>query len=61
LIIRNPFKGKLRVTNFDQNGRKIDIADIEVNSKEGDGKVEVFSFPHSNFGITTYYIISKVE
>jgi hypothetical protein len=57
---KKPFKGKLRVTNFDQNGRKIDIADKEINSKEGDGKVEVFSFPHSKFGMTTYYIVSKV-
>jgi len=54
-------KGKLRVTNYDQTGKKIDIAEKQINSKAGQGKVEVFSFPYSDLGLTTYYIISKVD
>ena len=57
---KKDFKGKLRATNYDQTGKKIDVSEIYVNSKAGQGKVEVFSFPHSNLGLTTYYILSKV-
>jgi hypothetical protein len=55
------FKGKLKLTNYDQVGRKIDVAEKEINAKAGQEKVEVFSFSHSDLGVTTYYIISKVE
>lgn len=58
---KKDFQGKLRITNYDQGGKKIDIAETNINSKAGDGRVEVFSFPHSNTGVTTYYIISKVQ
>ena len=55
------FKGKLRVTNYDQNGKKIEAVDKVINAKQGDGKVEVFPFSHSDLGLTTYYVISKSE
>jgi len=55
------FKGKLSVTNYDQTGKKIDVAEKQINSRAGQGKVEVFSFLHSGLGLTTYYIISKAD
>lgn len=56
---KKDFKGKLKMMNYDQNGRKIDFSEKEINAKAGEGKVEVFSFPHADLGITTYYILSK--
>jgi hypothetical protein len=53
------FQGKLRITNYDQTGKKIDVAEKDITAKAGQGKVEVFRFPHSNLGITTYFIVSK--
>ena len=58
---KNDFKGRLRITNFDQTGQKIEVVDKIVNAKAGQNKVEVFSFLHSDLGLTTYYIISKPE
>ena len=58
---RKDFKGKLKLTNYDQTGKKIDVAEREINVKAGQEQVEVFSFSHSDLGLTTYYIISKVE
>jgi len=55
------FDGKLRITNYDQNGQKIDVAEKIIKSKGGQGRVEVFSFSHSNLGLTTYFIISNVD
>lgn len=55
------FKGKLKLTNYDQTGKKIDVAEKEIDVKAGQEKVEVFSFLHSDLGLTTYYIISKAE
>ena len=58
---KKDFKGKLKLTNYDQTGKKIDIAEKEINAKAGQEKVEVFSFSHSELGLTTYYIISKAD
>jgi len=58
---RKHFDGKLRITNYDQAGKKIDISEKTINAKAGQGQVEVFSFSYSGLGLTTYYIISKVE
>lgn len=55
------FKGKLKLINYDQTGKKIDIAEKGINVKAGQGRVEVFSFSHSDLGLTTYYIISRAE
>lgn len=55
------FKGKLKLTNYDQTGKKIDLAEKEIDVKAGQERVEEFSFLHSDLGLTTYYIISKVE
>lgn len=35
------------------------VTEKEINEKEGQEKVEVFTLPHSALGLTTYYIISK--
>lgn len=56
---KKDFKGTLKLTNYDQNGRKIEVSEKEVNAKSGENKVEVFSFSHSDLGITTYYILSR--
>lgn len=58
---KNDFKGILRIANFDQTGQKIEVVDKTVNAKDGQNKVEVFRFLHSDLGLTTYYIISKPE
>ena len=58
---KKDFKGKLKITNYDQTGKKIDIAEKEIDTKAGQEKVEVFSFSHSDLGLTTYYIISKAD
>ncbi len=58
---KKDFKGKLKLTNYDQTGKKIEVAEKEINAKAGQERVEVFSFSHSDLGLTTYYIISKVE
>jgi hypothetical protein len=55
------FKGKLKLINYDQTGKKIDIAEKGINVQAGQGRVEVFSFSHSDLGLTTYYIISRAE
>lgn len=59
ITYKKDFKGTLLMTNYDQTGKKIDIAKKEVDVKAGVEKVEVFSFLHSDFGLTTYYILSN--
>lgn len=54
------FRGKLKITNYDQTGKVIDVAIKEINLKANYGKVEIFSFTNSSFGLTTYFIISKL-
>lgn len=58
---KKDFQGELRITNYDQNGRVIEVVDKNINSKAGQNKVEVFSFLHSDLGMTTYYILSKTS
>jgi hypothetical protein len=58
---KKDFKGKLKLTNYDQTGKKIDVSEKEINVKAGQEQVEVFSFSHSDLGLTTYYIMSKAE
>lgn len=58
---KKDFKGKLKLTNYDQTGKKMDVAEKEINVKAGQERVEVFSFSHSDLGLTTYYILSKAE
>jgi hypothetical protein len=58
---KKDFKGKLKLTNYDQTGKKIDVAEKEIDARVGQEKVEVFSFSHSDLGLTTYYIISKTN
>ena len=58
---KKDFKKTIRITNYDQTGQKIEVVDKAINSKAGQNKVEVFSFLHSDLGLTTYYIISLAE
>ena len=58
---KEDFKGKLKLTNYDQNGKKIEVSEKIIDAKAGEEKVEIFNFSHSDLGLTTYYIISKVE
>lgn len=53
------FKGKLKLTNYDQNGKKIDFAEKEISVKAEHEGVIIFSFLHSDLGMTTYYMLSK--
>ena len=55
------FKGKLKLINYDQNGKKVDIALREVNVKSGTERVEEFVFSRPYAGLTTYYILSKAD
>lgn len=58
---KRDFNKTLRITNYDQTGKKIEVVEKAINSKAGQNKVEVFSFLHSDLGLTTYYIISIAE
>ena len=58
---KKDFKKTIRITNYDQTGKKIEVVEKAINSKAGQNKVEVFCFSHSDLGLTTYYIISLAE
>lgn len=58
---KKDFIARLRITNYDQTGKIIDIAEKEIRQKANKGKVEIFSFNNSDFGITTYFIISRAK
>jgi hypothetical protein len=58
---KKDFVARLRITNYDQTGKIIDIAEKEIRQKANKGKVEIFSFNNSDFGITTYFIISRAK
>lgn len=53
------FSGNISITNYDQNGRIIEVVNKNIKAKAGDNKVEVFNFQHADPGLTTYYILSK--
>lgn len=54
------FKGRLKLFMYDQEGKKMDIAEIPINEKAGIEKVVRFAFSAQHDGITTYYILSKL-
>ncbi len=55
------FKGKLRLTNYDQMGKKLEQVEKAIFSTAGDERVEIFHFPNSEFGITTYFILAVAK
>lgn len=61
IAYKKDFRGKLKLTNYDQTGKKIDVAEKEINAKAGQERVEVFSFSHSDLGLTTFYVISEAQ
>jgi hypothetical protein len=58
---KKDFNKTIRITNYDQKGKKIEVVEKTIKVKAGESKIEVFSFLHSDLGLTTYYIISLVE
>lgn len=61
LEYKKDFKGNLKLTNYDQAGKKIDVTEKDIDAKAGQEKVEVFTFANSEPGLTTYYILAKAE
>jgi hypothetical protein len=54
------FNGKLKLTMYDQEGKKMTIAKTEVNEKAGAEKVIRFDFPVLHSELTRYYILYKM-
>lgn len=50
----------LRLTNYDQTGKKIESVDLPLKAKAGDQRVEIFSFKFSDLGYSTYFILSVI-
>lgn len=55
------FKSKVAVTNYDRAGKIIERSEKQVILQSGKGQVEKFTFNNSDFGLTTYFIVSKVK
>ena len=55
------FKGKLRLTNYDQMGKKLEQVEKAIFSTAGEERIEIFHFPNSEFGITTYFILAVAK
>ncbi len=54
------FKGNLKLLMYDNNGKKMDVAETAVNEQIGVEKIVRFSFPSHHVGIATYYILYKL-
>ena len=50
----------IRLTNYDQTGKKIESVDIPLKVKAGEQRVEVFQFNFSDLGYSTYFILSLI-
>jgi len=50
----------IRLTNYDQTGKKIESVDLPLKAKAGEQRVEVFSFKFSDLGYSTYFILSVI-
>lgn len=55
------FEGVLRLTNFDQKGKVIEVVNLPVSGKVNEDEILKFDFPVSQFGLTTYFILSRVD
>lgn len=54
------FKGTLKLTMYDQEGKKMTIAQTEINEKAGAEKLIRFDFPVIHTELTRYYVLSKL-
>lgn len=61
LEFKKDYKGKLRLTAFDTDGKKIDNTEIEIDQKSGQDKVFVFQFEYLKPAQSEYSILSGVE
>ena len=61
LEFKKDYKGKLRLTAFDTEGKKIDNAEVEIDQKSGQDKVFVFEFDYLNPAQSEYSILSSVK
>ena len=59
LEFKKDYKGKLRLTAFDTEGKKIDNAEVEIDQKSGQDKV--FVFDYLNPAQSEYSILSSVK
>ncbi len=53
-------KGTLKLTMYDQEGKKMTIAQTEINEKAGAEKLVRFDFPVIHTELTRYYVLSKM-
>lgn len=54
------FKGTLKLTMYDQEGKKMTVAQTEINEKAGAEKLIRFDFPVIHTELTRYYVLSKM-
>lgn len=54
------FKGALKLTMYDQEGKKMTIAQTDINEKTGSEKLIRFDFPVIHTELTRYYVLSKM-
>jgi hypothetical protein len=55
------FEGVLRLTNYDQKGKVIEAVNLPVAGNVNEEEILKFDFPVSQFGLTTYFILSRVD
>lgn len=58
---KKDFKGKLRLTNYDQTGKKLTLPKWKSMQKPGRRELKFLFFFHSDLGISTYYINTKTN
>lgn len=59
LEFKKDFKGSLKLTVYDNDGKKIDNAIIEVDEKSGEEKLFVFDFSYLDPTLSEYCILTK--
>jgi len=61
LEFKKDYKGKLKLTAFDVDGKKIDKAVVDIDQKSGQDRVFVFEFEYLKPAQSEYSILSGVE
>lgn len=59
LEFKSQFNGKLKLTAYDSEGLKMDVATVELDKEQGDEGVELFKFEHFKPGKSGYCILSE--
>jgi hypothetical protein len=52
------YKGNLKLTAYDQQGSKMDVATVSINEKAGAGKMIVFDFQYLLPGVNGYCLLT---